>query len=212
MMFYFTRIFSVQLFSGVHRHAKMLHLAMLLLAVTTINACGFQLRGAMDISQDIAPIYIQQNSAFEVAREIKALLVSNNISMAKEESEAVSQLTLIKEAKKQRVLSVDIDGRAREYLLTYTVSFSIKIKQEKPHNDSVSLTRSLLFDTGAVVAVANESETLYKDMQRDASRLILLKLQAQSLNHMKHSAGPAREVPAELAPVESEAVESNTEK
>lgn len=203
MMFYFIRIFSAQLFSGGYRHARMLPLAMLLLAVTTINACGFQLRGAMDISPDIAPIYIQQNSAFEVEREIKALLASNNISVAKQQSAAVSQLTLNKETKKQRVLSVDIDGRAREYQLTYSVSFSIKIKQQKQHDDSVSLTRSLLFDTDAVVAVANESETLYKDMQRDASRLILLKLQAQSLNYMKHGAARAREVPAELDPVES---------
>ena len=83
MMFYFTRKSTAPLFSGVNRHARTLHLAMLLLAVAAINACGFQLRGAMDISQDIAPIYIQQNSAFEVAREIKALLESNNISVAK---------------------------------------------------------------------------------------------------------------------------------
>lgn len=181
---------------------------MLLLAVATINACGFQLRGAMDISQDIAPIYIQQNSAFELAREIKMLLVSNNISMVNEQSAAVSELTLSKETKQQRVLSVDIDGRAREYLLMYTASFSIKIKQEKQRDDSVSLTRSLLFDTEAVVAVANESETLYKDMQRDAARLILLKLQAQSLNYIKQDGAAAREVPAELDAVESGPVKS----
>lgn len=191
-------------------------LAMLLLAVTTINACGFQLRGAMDISQDIAPIYIQQNSAFEVEREVKALLESNNIPIAREKSAAVSQLTLIKETKSQRVLSVDTDGRAREYLLMYTVSFSIKIKQEKQFDDTLSLSRSLLFDTDAVVAVANESETLYKDMQRDASRLILLKLQAQSLKHMKNAA-VAREIPVELGPVEAgtieaDTIDSNTEK
>ena len=55
-------------------------------------------------------------------------------------------------------------------------------KLQKEIQDSVSLTRSLLFDPEAVLAVTNESEILYRDMQKNAARLILLKLQARSGN------------------------------
>lgn len=151
----------------------------------------------MDISRDITPVFIQQNSAFELAREIKDLLVSNNLSVAKSQEAASSQIALNKETKSQRVLSVDTDGRAREYLLNYTVNFTIKINQSKQVDDSLSLERSLLFDTDAVVAVANESEILYKDMQSDVAYLILLKLQAHSLNYEKHNVGIEHKVPAE---------------
>lgn len=152
----------------------------LLLAVFFIHACGFQLRGALDLSQDISPVYIQQNSAFKLAREIKSILTTNKIAVEKSESKANTQLVLLNEAKSSRVLSVDANGRAREYLLTYNVNFSIKIKQAEETKDSIMLSRSLLFDPDAVLAVTNQTGVLYKDMQRDAARLILLKLQARA--------------------------------
>lgn len=156
-----------------------------MLAMSMLNACGFKLRGSLELSQNISPIYLQQNSLFELGRQVKQLLTTNDIKVADKERNANTSLSLINEQKSRRVLSVDTDGRAREYLLTYTVKFAIKIKkpeglEAKAIEDSLSLSRSLLFETDAVLAVANESEVLYKDMQRDVARLILLKLQAHS--------------------------------
>jgi outer membrane lipopolysaccharide assembly protein LptE/RlpB len=48
-------------------------------------------------------------------------------------------------------------------------------------NERISLTRTLLFDQGAVLAVSNESAILYEDMRRQAARLIVMKLQALSV-------------------------------
>lgn len=175
------QLFSLRSKSSAQRSVTMLRVCMLLLAVSMLDACGFQLRGAVDISPDIAPIYIQQNNAFELGREIKALLASNKISITENETSAKSQLTLSSEVKKRRVLSVDTNGRAREYLLSYTVNFLIRIDHAAEKSDSITLTRSLLFDPDTVIAVENESDVLYRDMQRDASRMILLKLQAHSL-------------------------------
>ncbi|RKZ65743.1 MAG: hypothetical protein DRQ44_07680 [Gammaproteobacteria bacterium] len=160
--------------------------------VFLMQSCSFQLRGALTLSQDMSPIYLQQNSLFELGREVQSLLTANKIQIAENEEQAKAQLTLLSEAKSRRVLSVDGNGRAREYLLNYKVVFSIKISQEKdssdlnqggrqdtPH-DSISVARNLLFDPDAVIAVVNEAEILYKEMRRDAARLVLLKLQASS--------------------------------
>jgi len=183
MMLFFMKLFSVK-----SSRFSIQRLMLLQLLVSTLHACGFQLRGAVDISQDVAPIYIQQNSAFDLFREIKTLLAANKITVTENPGKANSQLTLLNEAQTRRVLSVDADGRAREYLLTYTVNFSVKIKKMNEKAESISITRSLLFDPNAVNAVVNQSEVLYKDMRRDASRLILLKLQAHSLNAEKQQA------------------------
>jgi LPS-assembly lipoprotein len=160
--------------------ANYLRLLILILAVLVNHGCGFQLRGSLDLSADISPLYIEQNSAYELARELKRLLEINKIVIADDSARANSQLTLLSENKNRRVLSVDGDGRAREYLLTYTVDITIKIKQSKEIQDTVSLSRSLLFDPEAVLAATNESAILYRDMQKNAARLILLKLQARS--------------------------------
>lgn len=168
---------------------------LLLALVLTLSACGFQLRGSLDISEDLSPVLIEKNSVFELSREIKALLGANDIQTVDNDDSALAagkgavntRLSLLKESKSRRVLSVDGNGRAREYLLGYTVNFSVKIKQSKQINETISVQRSLLFDPDAVLAVVNESEVLYKDMRRDVARLILLKLQAHSRNYADSS-------------------------
>jgi len=176
--------------------ANKLHLLILILAALVVHGCGFQLRGALDLSKDIAPLYIQQNSVFELAREIKLLLEKNKIAVTEAPAGANTQLALLSENKKSRVLSVDANGRAREYQLTYTVNVAIKIRQSKEVQDSISLSRSLLFDSDAVLAVTNESEILYRDMRKNAARLILLKLQARSKNQLAADDGNPVDSPA----------------
>jgi LPS-assembly lipoprotein len=148
--------------------------------ILLISSCGFQLRGSMDLSGNISPLYIEQGSAFELAREIKGLVVKNKVAITDVAAKAKAQLTLVNESRSRRVLSVDSNGRAREYMLTYTVNITIKIQHAKVMQDSVSLSRSLLFDPDTVLAATNEAEILYRDMRKDAARLVLLKLQARS--------------------------------
>jgi len=170
------------------------------LLIFTLQACGFKLRGAVELSSEMSPIYFQANSVFQLGREIQSLLKSNKIELVDDEKQSKSQLILISESKSNRVLSVDSDGRAREYLLSYSVNFSINVNSsdsadfnnptvdsvnedsaKTPTNaDKITISRSLLFDQDAVLAVSNESQVLYKDMRRDAARLILLKLEARS--------------------------------
>lgn len=155
--------------------------------VFLIQGCGFKLRGSVDLSSDISPVYLQQNSIFELGREIESLLMSNKIDLTESKEQSRVQLVLLNETKRRRVLSVDSRGRAREYSLAYTVNYSLNIKSSKmvdtagsTTTEVVDISRSLLFDPDTVLAVANESEILYRDMRRDAARLILLKLQARS--------------------------------
>jgi len=150
-----------------------------------LHACGFQLRGTVNLSQDMSPVYIEKNGAFDLAREIKDVLTGNGIKTVDSAEPSKLQLVLLNEAKSRRILSVDGSGRAQEYLLMYSVNFEIKRKlpvAEKVDSkrDTVSMSRALLFDPETVLAVANEAEVIYEDMRRDAARLILLKLQSFS--------------------------------
>ena len=163
--------------------------------VLMLYACGFQLRGAINLSEEIAPVYIEHGTLFQLGREIRSLLATNKIEVVSKESQSRSTLVLVREGRGRRVLSVDGSGRAKEYLLTYTVDFAIKIKQSGDTSDSLTISRSLLFDPDAVLAVTNESEILYRDMQRDIARLVLLKLQALSLKNAAQNAGPVQAEP-----------------
>jgi len=156
----------------------------LVLFICSLQACGFQLRGAVNLSTDLSPVYLEQNGVYDLAREIKSLLITNNIKLADTISQSKSQLVLLSEEKSRSVLSVDGSGRAKEYLLMYKVNFRFDSSQKKDKtstdSEQISITRTLLFDTDAVLAVTNEAEIIYRDMRREAARLVLLKLQAGS--------------------------------
>ena len=96
-----------------------------------LQSCGFQLRGALDLSPDISPVYFQQNDAFDLGRDIKSILMTNKIEISEYANMANSRLSILSESRSRRVLSVDSNGRAKEYLLGYTVKFTIKIKQQE---------------------------------------------------------------------------------
>ncbi len=153
-----------------------------LLMMLMIQSCGFHLRGELSLSKNLSPIFIVQNTSFALSREVQALLVNNGISRTDDVEAANAKLELVSETRERNVLSVDSNGRAREYRLEYTVVFSFTAQDIDVTKEKVVLSRSLLFGTDTVLAVENESEVLYREMQLDASRLILLKLQAYSLN------------------------------
>lgn len=182
-----------------------------------LHACGFQLRGAVNLSQDMSPVYVEKNGIFDLAREIRDVLTSNGIKTVDNAGKSKSQLILLNESKTRRVLSVDGDGRAREYLLIYTVNFEIKRKlsaDEKTESkqDMVSMSRALLFEPDAVLAAVNESEIIYKDMRRETARLILLKLQGFS-TQMEHAekAGVASDSGSNVSEPKTETIPAATE-
>jgi len=150
------------------------------LLTLVLSACGFHLRGALDLSDDMAPVYLQVGSVQELGREIRSLLQANKVAVTESFEQARTVLALSSESRQNRVLSVDSSGRAREYLLTYTAAFSVQLKPAKAEEMSMQVSRSLLFDENAVLAFANEADVVYSELRRDAARRILQKLQAYS--------------------------------
>ena len=160
-------------------HYRLLSISMIALGLLT--ACGFQLRGAVNLSEDVAPIAIQRNNLFDLGSEIRSVLETNNIDVTESVSAAESVIKLISESQSRRVLSVDGSGRATEYLLIYSVRYGLESQSFEAAEFTAKQQRSLLFDPDAVLAVENEAEMLYADMRKDVARLILMKLQAKSV-------------------------------
>jgi LPS-assembly lipoprotein len=155
-------------------------LPVMVIALGLLTACGFQLRGAVNLSADVAPIAIQRNNLFDLGSEIRSVLEINKIEVTESMSAAKSIITLINESQARRVLSVDGSGRASEYLLIYSVRYSLESQSFETAEFTARQQRSLVFDPDAVLAVENEAEMLYGDMRKDVARLILMKLQAKS--------------------------------
>lgn len=152
----------------------------LLAVVFAVSACGFKLRGAISLSGEVAPVAIERNGAFDLGRDIRQILETNNVAYSEKASSAKSVITLKSESRDRRLLSVDNRGQASEYRLIYKVEYSLRSKGAPEKSYTASQQKSLVFDPGAVLAVEKESEVLYREMRRDVARLILIRLEAHA--------------------------------
>lgn len=149
----------------------------MLVLLAFISACGFQLRGGHSLPDGLQPLYLNETGDDDLRRELTTLLRASKVELANTAELATASLKLSNQRINRRVLSVDTRGRAREYELNYSVLYTITSKQLNAEN-VVRLQRELLFDPDNVLGASVEEQTLYRDMKRDAARLIMQQMQA----------------------------------
>jgi len=151
-----------------------------LLLLLSLTACGFHLRGAVQLPPELANMALRDATpATDIASELRRALQNEGIRLT---DTAALVLQLKGERYGKRVLSVDSVGRAQEYGLSYSVQFSLQGEGGTfwLEEQAVSLTRDLRFDTTAVLGTDNEEDQLKADMRRDAVLQILQRLQKAS--------------------------------
>ena len=151
----------------------------LVLMTCTLAACGFHLRGAYELPEHLSPVYLDKDSmSLLLYKELRSTLRASGADLADDKATAASVLEISQEHRTRDVISVDTLGRAREYRLIYRLAFTLQASGEAVIDQSnIQLTRNLLFNPEAVLGVAEEMENIYRDMIRDSTGQILLRLQ-----------------------------------
>jgi LPS-assembly lipoprotein len=155
----------------------------LLCLLGLLSACGFQLRGAYQLPAIMSVTQVRAaNDNSELVRSLKRSLKASDIRLVDSAQQAQAILQLSDERQQRRVISVDSRGRAREYAISYRISFQLLA----PHTElqfeqqTIELQRDFLFDAEDVLGKGREEATLVRDMQQDMVRLIMLRLQAMA--------------------------------
>jgi len=153
-----------------------------LLLTAILSGCGFHLRGAYQLPEVMQTTYIdaaQKNS--NLIRALKRSLKASDITLSENRTDASAILRVGNEKKTKRIVSVDSQGRAREYTLNYSVSFSLKANDDfEIPEQIITIERDFLFDTEDVLGKSKEESQLYAEMEQDLVRLILLRLQSKA--------------------------------
>jgi LPS-assembly lipoprotein len=167
-----------------------LFIALLVVVLMSLLAsCGYHLRGAYQLPPQMATTVIRSdNMNGELVRSLRRGLETGGTNVVSEvnpaDSHSVKQskvtvLRLFKENQSKRVLSVDVNGRVREFELYYKISIELTGADGffMPEQ-TLELSRDFLFDPEDVLGKSDEEADLLRDMQRDMVRLIMLRLQA----------------------------------
>jgi LPS-assembly lipoprotein len=154
-------------------------LAAALLAAVAVLACGFHLRGARALPFSTIYLNAGTNSALsaELARNIR---VGTSTKVVADRSGAGAVLDILGETRDREILSLNAQGRAREYTLRYRMSF--KLHDGKGHEfipaTEIAVQRDISFNDSEVLAKESEETLLYRDMQTDLVQQILRRLAA----------------------------------
>ena len=149
-----------------------------IMLTSVLMSCGFHLRGHTDIPMQAMPVFLYTDDGYhDLRRNLQALLKQNDVSITANKSVAATTIKVNKMNLSKRVVSVDSLGRAREYLLTTVVDFTIA-HQGVGAIKSIQVSRDVDYDANNILAYDKEEATTIKDMNADIARLIMLQLQA----------------------------------
>ncbi len=152
-----------------------------LTTATMLSACGFHLRGANGTAAlPFKTIYVGLSDASPLGAELKRYIRASGGTVVDDQKEAEAILDVLSETRHKEILSLNTQGRVREYTLYYKLRFRVR----GPKNNEliapteIVLKRDISFNESAVMAKENEEALLYRDMQSDLVQQLLRRLQA----------------------------------
>ncbi|MBK8889191.1 MAG: hypothetical protein IPN75_01820 [Dechloromonas sp.] len=152
-------------------------LALILAAV--VAGCGFQLRGTLSGNLPYKTLYIALPETADVRiwmqRYIGATGQTKIVDNAKD-AEAVFQQ--INDSRNKIILSVNTQGRVREYRLQLNYGFRVVNAkgQELVGPNEITLSRDITYDDSTVLAKDLEEGLLWRDMNNDLVNQIVRRL------------------------------------
>ncbi|OWW20109.1 LPS assembly lipoprotein LptE [Noviherbaspirillum denitrificans] len=147
-----------------------------------LGACGFQLRGAN--GQGGLPfktVYIGTAETSPLGIELRRYIrASGDTAVVNDKKLAQATIEVLNEAREKATLTLNTQGRIREYSLYYRVKFRVidEKSAELLAPTELVLKRDISFNESQVIAKEKEEEMLYRDMQSDVVQQILRRISA----------------------------------
>jgi LPS-assembly lipoprotein len=152
-------------------------LAALACAALALAGCGFQLRGQQTFPFDTISVPLNTPLGFELKRNIAA--ANDQVKLVDTIADAEAVLSILSEAQEKVILSLNTQGRVREYQLRYRVVYRVASPKGVDFiaPTAVLLTRDITFND-QVLAKEVEEAQLYREMRSDLVQQIVRRLGA----------------------------------
>lgn len=149
-------------------------------AAGLLGACGFQLRGSRQTALPFKSIYLGFAANSPLGTELRRYIQAGGTTVTKTPAEAEALLDVLSETREKVILSLNSQGRVREYTLYYRFSFRVRDQAGKIllAPTAITLKRDISFNESQVLSKETEEASLYRDMQSDLVQQILRRLAA----------------------------------
>ena len=169
------------------RHPFSMSRRSVLLALGTslvVPGCGFRLRG--EATLPFETLYVQGSATSPFTIQLKRSISSaTKTRLADRPQEAQAVLHILSERQDKEILALSGGGRVREYYLRYHVTYRLtdsKLATEYIAPTEIVLRRELTYSDAEALAKESVEMLLFRDMQADAARQLLFRLQVVKLD------------------------------
>jgi LPS-assembly lipoprotein len=153
-------------------------------ASLAVPGCGFRLRG--EATLPFETLYVQGAATSPFTIQLKRSISSGTKTrLTDRPQEAQAVLHILGERQDKEILALSGGGRVREYYLRYHVTYRLtdpKLATEYIAPTEIVLRRELTYSDAEALAKESEEMLLYRDMQADAARQLLFRLQVVKLD------------------------------
>lgn len=163
----------------IDRGVPSLTLAVALVLATLVSACGFQLRGSSELP--FRTLWVGFSDASPLGTEFKRYIRSGTSTRLVDDAAAAeAKLQVLGESRDKEILSLNADGRVREYNLFYTFVFRVDDGKGRDFipPTRITLRRNISVNENTQLAKEAEENLLYRDMQSDLVQQLLRRLAA----------------------------------
>jgi len=148
----------------------------LLLCFVLLVGCGFKLRTASVLPNDLQNLVVTANNPdSQLFAELQKSLALSNINTT-DSSTSSAELKLLNDSLTRRTLSLFPNGQVAEHELIYTVRYQLIRDKQKPITNSFELTRNYQDDPDNALAKSREMELILNELRAQASNLIIRQL------------------------------------
>ena len=173
----------------------------------TVSACVFHLRGdGGHYTLPFPTMYVGLPESSPLAVDLKRNINANGsttvVKTAKEADGIIEVISNPEHTKSKSILSLNSNGRVRQYLLSYSIVFRVLNKQgvELLGPTAIALSRPIDFNETQLLAKEQEEALLYKDMQTDLVQQMMRRIAAIKMTRMSVPASTPNPAPTQSAP------------
>ncbi|PKO48480.1 MAG: hypothetical protein CVU31_05240 [Betaproteobacteria bacterium HGW-Betaproteobacteria-4] len=156
-----------------------LRLLFALVLAVAITGCGFHLRGVGSGNLPYKTMYIALPDTADVNIWLRRYITASGSTQIVEDAKAADAIfQQLGDNRLKTILSVNAQGRVREYRLQLTYTFRVVNQKGQvlvPPNE-VALTRDISFDDSNILAKDLEEGLLWRDMTNDLVNQIMRRL------------------------------------
>ncbi len=159
------------------RLSKQISLALLALGLCVLSGCGFHLKKASYIPEDLRQmVLIGEDPKSALLEQLQADLSRSQVQLNAKSSAQSAELVLLKDRLERQTLSLFKNGQVAQYELAYSVAYRVTRPGQKPTEHSFELYRNYQDDPDNALAKSKELDLLLSELRKQASQRIIRQL------------------------------------